>query len=84
MQDLFILFGSYVFGMALLFLYHWNLNNALRINDVLITYALSAAIGLVFAYAGYKANISHWLIWILYAAAAAFITNKLLDKKQLL
>lgn len=82
MGTLFILFGSWLAGMGLLFLYLRNENARLTINDVLITYILSGAIGLVFSFAGWKANILHWLTAIAFAGLAAFITNKLLNKKK--
>jgi hypothetical protein len=82
MTPFFILFGCWLAGMVILYLWLWNQNKSLTVDDVFITYILGGVIGLVFAFAGWKANVSHWVIWIAFAAIAFIITNKLLNYKQ--
>lgn len=82
MLPFFILLASWIAGMVLLYLWLWNQNKQLTINDVLITYILSGAVGAVFAFAGWKANISFWLTWVAFAAISALITNKFLNYKK--
>jgi hypothetical protein len=82
MTPFFILFGCWLAGMVILYLWLWNQNKDLTVDDVFITYILGGVIGLVFAFAGWKANVSHWVTWIAFAALAFIITNKLLNYKK--
>lgn len=82
MLPLFLFLLSWLVGMGLLFLYLKNSRNTLRIGDVVWTYILSAAVGFVFSFAAWKANISFWLTYIAIAGLAAYITYKFLEKAR--
>jgi hypothetical protein len=72
---------AYLAGLVIVFLYNWYKTGALSINDVLLTFILSFAIGLIAAFMGMKMDIGNWVVYIAYAVGAAIITWKLLDKK---
>ena len=65
-------------------LYFWLKNQSLvtTLNDVTFTVILSAGIGLVFSFAASKANISHWLVWVLFSGLGSLISYKLFEKKK--
>jgi hypothetical protein len=73
---------SWAAGIGVLYLFLKNKWTDIQFRNVSSSFLLSGAIGLVAAFAGAKANISFWLTWIIYAAAAAYVTYRLLNKKQ--
>ena len=82
MLPFFIFFGCWILGSVVLYLWLWNQNKDLKVDDVFITYILSYAVGLVFAFAAWKADISHWVTWIAFASISILITNKFLNYKK--
>lgn len=79
---MFYFFLSWLAGMAGLFFYFKNINNALRLNDVLFTYILSGFVGIVFSIAASKLNISFWMVYVAFVGFSAFITYKFIDKSK--
>lgn len=73
---------SWTAGIAVLYLFLKNKWKDIQFRNVQSSFILSAAIGVVASFAGAKANISFWLTWIIFAAAAAYVTYRLLNKKQ--
>lgn len=80
--NMFVFMFTWVAGIAVLYLFLKNKWKDIQFRNVQSSFILSAAIGVVVAFAGAKANISFWLTWIIYAAAAAYVTYRLLNKKQ--
>lgn len=75
------LFISWVAGTVILYLYLKNKENEITFRNLKSSFFLGLAIGLVAAFAGAKANISFWLTWIIFAAAGAYVTFRLLNKQ---
>lgn len=73
---------SWAAGIGVLYLFLKNKWSDIQFRNVSSSFLLSGAIGLVAAFAGSKANISFWLTWIIFAAAGAYVTYRLLNKKQ--
>lgn len=73
---------SWAAGIGVLYLFLKNKWADIKFRNVSSSFLLSGAIGLVAAFAGAKANISFWLTWIIFAAASAYVTYRLLNKKQ--
>ncbi len=73
---------SWAAGIGVLYLFLKNKWTDIQFRNVSSSFLLSGAIGLVAAFAGSKANISFWLTWIIYAAAGAYVSYRLLNKKQ--
>jgi hypothetical protein len=82
MLQLFIFFLCWIAGMGLLFLFLKNKNNNLHFQDVLFSYLLSTAVGIVFSFAAWKANVLHWVSCVAFTGLAAYITYKFLEKKN--
>ncbi len=80
--NMIIFSASWAVGLGVLFLFLKNKWSDIQFRNVSSSFLLSGAIGLVAAFAGSKANISFWLTWIIFAAAAAYVTYRLLNKKQ--
>lgn len=80
--NMIIFSASWAVGLGVLFLFLKNKWSDIQFRNVSSSFLLSGAIGLVAAFAGSKANISFWLTWIIFAAAGAYVTYRLLNKKQ--
>ena len=76
------LFISWVVGTGVLYLYLKNKEKEISFRNVKSSFILGAAIGAVAAFAGAKANISFWLTWVIFAAAGAYVTYRLLNKQE--
>lgn len=75
------LFISWVVGTGLLYLFLQNKEKEISFRNVKSSFLLGAAIGLVAAFAGAKANISFWLTWVIFAGAGAYVTYRFLNKQ---
>lgn len=80
--NMIVLAVSWTAGIGVLYLFLKNKWKDIQFRNVQSSFLLSAAIGVVAAFAGAKANISFWLTWIIFAGAAAYVTYRLLNKKQ--
>ncbi len=80
--DLLILLFSWMAGQGVLYLYLKNQMKEVVFANLKSSYFLGAAIGVIAAFAGGKANISFWLVWIIFAAAGGFVTYRFLAKKD--
>lgn len=80
--NMLIFAASWAAGIGVLYLFLKNKWSDIQFRNVSSSFLLSGAIGLVAAFAGSKANISFWLTWIIFAAAGAYVTYRLLNKKQ--
>ena len=76
------LFISWVVGTGVLYLYLKNKEKEISFRNVKSSFILGAAMGAVAAFAGAKANISFWLTWVIFAAAGAYVTYRLLNKQE--
>jgi len=76
------LFISWVAGAGILYLFLQNKSSEVKFRNVKSSFILGAAIGVVASFAGAKANIGFWLTWIIFAAAGAYLTYRLLNKKE--
>lgn len=76
------LFLSWLAGTGILYLFLQNKEKEIKFRNVKSSFILGAAIGLVAAFAGSKANISFWLTWIIFAGAGAYVTYRLLNKQE--
>lgn len=72
---------SWIAGTGVLYLFLQNKEKEITFRNVKSSFILGAAIGAVAAFAGAKANISFWLTWIIFAAAGAYVTYRLLNKQ---
>lgn len=77
-----ILLFAWVAGAGVYYLYLMNNNAETKFKNVKNSFLLSAAFGVAGAFAGAKANISFWLVWLAFAVGGAIVTNQMLKKKD--
>jgi len=77
-----ILLISWVVGAGAYYLYLMNNNAETKFKNVKNSFMLSAVFGVAGAFAGAKANISFWLVWVAFAVVGAIVTNQMLKKKD--
>ncbi|MBN8668778.1 MAG: hypothetical protein J0M30_14870 [Chitinophagales bacterium] len=75
------LYGFWLFGIVLLFLWLKNRNSKTEFRDVWSSLLLGAVVGFLAAFAADKLNLHHFMFWIAYVAAGAYLTYRLLNKQ---
>lgn len=77
-----ILLGCWAMGSFVYYLYLLNNNGDTKFKNVKSAFFLALAFGVAAAFIGAKANISFWLVWVVYAVGGAVVTNQMLKKKD--